>query len=404
MSGIDAQPLGRGRVAILDATLREGEQAPGVCFDPHVKMAVAALLDAVGVDVIEAGHPVAGGEIRQGLEVLANGRFTALIGAHARALRKDVEAAVDSGSGFLGIFLCLSPERLRARGMTRQAALDCVAESIAFAKERRPGLIVRFTPEDTVRTPLADAVEAARVAVAAGADIISVADTTGCMVPGGERSLYAWLSRFRERLGRQGAFPRIAVHCHNDRGLALANALDGMRAGASIIDASVLGLGERAGIVDLASLLAVLGQDFPGSGSWRRENAAELYGLVSRFSGVPVPAHFPVMGRNAFRHCAGVHSQAALLDARHYQSLDPAPFGRRPEIVLDHMSGHAALLHALEQISIGELDRDLVSLVLERVKAAGRKGRVVTLQELGWIVEYEKGLARKPPLLLSHSA
>ncbi|MCU0236201.1 MAG: 2-isopropylmalate synthase [Acidobacteria bacterium] len=394
MTDMNAAALNRGKVAVLDATLREGEQAPGVCFAPHVKMAICELLDEIGVDIIEAGHPVVSDEIRRGIGVLARRGFRACIGAHARALRHDVEAGVDSGAGFLGIFLCLSPERLRDRGVTLPAALECAAESIALAKERQPGLIVRFTPEDGVRSPLADVVEAARVAVGAGADIISVADTTGSMVPGGDRSLYDWVSRFRERLAGQGSFPRIAVHCHNDRGLALANALDALRAGASIIDASVLGLGERAGIVDLASLLAVLSQDLPGSGSWRLDKLAELYRLVSHYSGVDVPVHFPVMGRNAFSHCAGVHSQAALRDPRHYQSLDPRPFGLRPELILDHMTGRTALQHALERIGVSGIDGELLSLVLERVKETGQKGRVVTLEELRWIIDYEK---RSPP-------
>jgi len=390
----------RAAVSILDATLREGEQAPGVCFDPHVKLAVARRLDEIGVDFIEAGHPVVGEEVRQGVEMIAADGMRARVGAHARALKGDIEAALECGVDLLGIFLCVSPERLRDRGLTLAAALAHVAESVSFAKERQPGLLVRFTPEDAVRSPLERVVDAAGEAVSAGADIISIADTTGCMIPGGERSLYGWLSRFREELARRNAFPRLAVHCHNDRGLALANALDGMRAGATIIDASVLGLGERAGIVDLAMLLAVLSQDFPGSGRWHLEKAAALYDMVSRFAGVPVPAHFPVMGRHAFSHCAGVHSQAALHDPRLYQSLDPGPFDRAPEFVLDHMSGRAALQHALEAIGEEGIDGEMLAVVLKTVKGVGRRGRVVTLEELRWIVDWDKMRRRgnAPPL------
>lgn len=395
---------GNAALSVLDATLREGEQVPGVCFDPHVKLAIARRLDEIGVDFIEAGHPVVGAEVRQGIMMIAGSHLSARVGAHARALKGDIAAALECGVGFLGIFLCVSPERLRDRGLTLAAALEHVAESVAFAKRRRPDLIVRFTPEDAVRSPMADVAAAAGVAVAAGADIVSVADTTGCMIPGGERSLYDWLCRFRGEMARRNASPRFAVHCHNDRGLALANALDGLRAGASIIDAAVLGLGERAGIVDLATLLAVLSQDFPGSGRWRLDKVAGLYELVSNFSGVPVPAHFPVMGRNAFSHCAGVHSQAALHDPRLYQSLDPGPFGRAPEFVLDHMSGRAALQHALERISAEGLDCDLQAQVLQRVKRIGQKGRTVGLEELRWIVEYEKGTAAELSLPVSRSA
>ena len=394
----------RGRVTILDATLREGEQAPGVCFAPHVRMAICELLDEIGVDVIEAGHPVVNDEIRRSIGMLANRGFRACIGAHARALKEDVAAALECGVGFLGIFFCVARERLREKGLTPGNAADRVAEVVSWAKAQCPELIVRFTPEDAVRSSLENVAAVAADAVAAGADIISIADTTGFMIPGSSRNLYDWVCRLRTELARRGAEPRIAVHCHNDRGLALANALDAMRAGASIIDSSVLGLGERAGIVDLASLLAVLSQDFPGSGSWRLDKLAELYRLVSRYSGVEVPVHFPVMGRNAFSHCAGVHSQAALRDPRHYQSLDPRLFGLRPELVLDHMTGRAALQHALERIGAGGMDGELLSLVLGRVKETGQKGRVVTLEELRWIIDYEKQSPAGMPAPLTRTA
>ena len=384
---------GAARIGVLDATLREGEQAPGVCFAPHVKAAIAGLLDEIGVEVIEAGHPVVDNEIAEAAAALARQGLRARVGVHARSRREDVEAALETGAGFLGIFLCVAPARLRDRGLTLGRALDQAAEAVARAKGARPGLVVRFTPEDAVRTPLADAADAAAAAVAAGADVVSVADTTGRMIPGREGGLYGWLSRFRDALARRGRLPRLAVHCHNDRGLALANALDGLRAGATLVDASVLGLGERAGIVDLAALLAVLSQDFPGSGRWRLERVAPLYDLVSRYAGVAVPPHFPVMGRNAFRHCAGVHSQAALIDPGHYRSLDPAPFGLATGFTLDHMSGRAALDHALERIGASGIDRELRALVLRRVKEVGRTGRGVGDEELGWIVAYERSRA-----------
>jgi 2-isopropylmalate synthase len=392
-----------GMVTILDSTLREGEQTPGVYFDPHVKMAIVELLGEIGVDIIEVGHPAVSEEIGQGIKTIASRGFRSLIGAHARSLKKDVELALECGVGFIGIFYCVSAERLQDHSSTLITAIDRITEVIAYAKKRQPGLVVRYTPEDTVRSPFENVVAAACEAVRAGADIISVADTTGHMIAGGERDMYGWVSRFREELARQNIYPRIAVHCHNDRGLALANALDGLRAGASIIDASVLGLGERAGIVDLATLLAVLAQDFVGSGQWRLEKIPELYQLVSLYSGVSIPRNFPVVGQNAFTHCAGVHSQAVLRNPRHYQSLDPALFGRKSEIVLDHMSGLSALQHALDLIGASDVPGDLLSLILKKVKDVGQKGRTVSLDELKWIVNYEK-LKCKGDFLYSQTA
>lgn len=386
-------------VRILDTTLREGEQTPGVYFDVHVKSAIAGLLDGLGVDVIEAGHPAVTDDIRVAVARIAGAGLRARVGAHARSLESDVRLALDCGVGFLGIFYCVSDERLADHGSPLAAVVARITRTVQLAKERRPDLLVRYTPEDTVRSPFDNVLLAASEAVAAGADVISVADTTGCLIPGTRHNMYDYVRRLRDALGARGAFPLIAVHCHNDRGLALANALDGYRAGADIVDASVLALGERAGLVDLATLLTVLGQDFGEGARWQLGRLPELYRLVSRFANVPVPPTFPVMGRNAFTHCAGVHTQAALRNPLHYQSLDPAIVGRRPEIALDHMSGMASLRHALAAIGEDALSDETARAVLGRVKAIGQTGRTVDDEELALVVEFvrqeEQGAGRE---------
>ncbi len=263
--------------------------------------------------------------------------------------------------------------------------MDRVARVIAYARERRPGLLIRYTPEDTARSPFPNVLLAAAEASRAGADIISVADTTGYLIPGTDHDIYGLVSRLKEGLAAQGLGPKIAVHCHNDRGLALANALDGLRAGAEIVDASVLGLGERAGIVDLATLLAVLARDLGQAGRWNLIKLPELYEWVARYARVPIPPHFPVTGRNAFTHCAGIHTQAALRNPMHYQSLPAELVGRTSEIALDHMSGLASVRFCLEQIG-AEAGEALARDVLQRVKAVGRTGRTVDLAELRYIV------------------
>jgi 2-isopropylmalate synthase len=375
-------------VRILDTTLREGEQTPGVYFDVHVKTAVAGLLDEIGVDVIEAGHPAVTDDIRAAVSRIARSGLRARVGAHARSLESDVRLALDCGVSFLGIFYCVSDERLADRGSPLASVVAQIVRAVRLAKEARPDILVRYTPEDTVRSPFDNVVAAASEAVAAGADVISVADTTGCLIPGTRRNMYDYVGRLRDALAARGAYPLIAVHCHNDRGLALANALDGYRAGADIIDASVMALGERAGLVDLASLLTVLAHDMGEGAGWRLEGLPALYRLVSRFANVPIPPTFPIMGRNAFTHCAGVHTQAALRNPLHYQSLDPAIVGRRSEIALDHMSGMASLRHSLEGIGEEGLPDATARAVLARVKAIGQSGRTVDREELALVVEF----------------
>ena len=378
-------------IQVLDSTLREGEQTPGVYFDKHIKLAIADLLNEIGVNIIETGHPAVTQEIYSAVQSIAQRGLHAKVGAHARSIKRDVELALECGVDFLGVFYCVSEERLNTVfKKDLSAAIDQITEVIAYAKEQKPDLLIRYTPEDTVRSKFENVVMAASAAVAAGADIISVADTTGYMVPGiSGRSMFEYISNLKRELNSKGHFPTLAVHCHNDRGLALANALDAYRAGAGIIDSSVLGLGERAGIVDLAQLLTTLTIDF-NEGNWDLKKIPELYNLVSRHSGVPIPANYPITGLNAFTHCAGVHTHAASVNPMHYESLNPEILGRERHFALDHMSGIASIRYALNLIGVNDLDEESQYEVLKEVKAVGQRGRTVDLTELPHIVESVK--------------
>jgi 2-isopropylmalate synthase len=378
-------------IQILDTTLREGEQTPGLYFDSHIKLAVARILDEVGVDFIEAGHPVVTPEIQNAIRQIAHIGLKATIAAHARSLRKDIDLALECGVGFIGIFYCVSDERLNTvfnKNLTQ--AVQQISDVIRYAKSQNPQLIIRYTPEDTVRSPWKNVVDASVAAIEAGADIISIADTTGFMVPGTERNLHDFVGRLKAEFGKRGLKPKVAVHCHNDRGLALANALEGYRGGADIIDATVLGVGERAGLVDLATLLTVLKVDFKEARGWKLEKLPELYELVSRFSGMAVPVNFPITGQNAFTHCAGVHTQAAAVDPLHYESLNPELVGRKRQISLDHMSGVSSARFALSHIGETSLDEAMVLKILDKIKSVGTKGKTVDFAELRFIVDWCK--------------
>lgn len=379
-------------VQILDSTLREGEQTPGVYFPIEAKIAIAKQLDKVGVDIIEAGHPLVSPSIKEAVNKIANLKLKAVIGAHSRSLQEDVDVALDCGVDFLGVFYCVSDERLN--GVYKKelnAAINQITKIIRYAKEQKPSLIIRYTPEDTVRSNFENVVQASVEAVRAGADIISVADTTGYMVPG-VRSMYDFVSNLKECLERNNCNPKISVHCHDDRGLALANALEGYRAGANIIDATVLKLGERAGLVDLATLLVVLTSDFNEKNNWNLKELTQLYRKVSNYSGKPIPNTFPVMGTNAFTHCAGIHTHAAIINPLHYQSLDPSIVGRKMKVCLDHMSGVAAVRYALEQIGEKNPDKELIDLVKSRARYVGESGKTVSEEYLKDIVDAYKHL------------
>lgn len=376
-------------VQILDTTLREGEQTPGLYFDSHIKLAVARLLDEIGVDIIEAGHPVVTDEIRQAIRQIARIGLRPTVAAHARSIRRDIDLALDCGVGFIGIFYCVSDERLNTVfNKNLSQAIHQITDVIRYAKSKNKDLLIRYTPEDTVRSPWKNVVDASVAAVEAGADIISIADTTGYMVPGTERSMYDFVRRLKDDFAKRGLSPKVAVHCKNDRGLA--NALDGFRGGAEIIDATVLAVGERAGLVDLAQLLVVLKTDFRIDRNWKLEKLPDLYRLVSRYSGMTIPVNYPIMGQNAFTHFAGVHTQAAAIDPLHYESLNPETVGRHRHICLDHMSGLSSVRYALSEIGETDLEDALASRILDKVKAVGTKGKTVDLSELRYIVNWCK--------------
>ena len=375
---------------VLDTTLREGEQTPGVYFDRHIKLAIARMLNEIGIDIIETGHPAVTSEIYDSVKTIANSGFNSIIGAHSRSIKSDVDLALDCKVDFLGIFYCVSDERLdTVFKKDLSSAIEQITDVIKFAKSENPNLLIRYTPEDTVRSQFENVITAAVAAVKAGADIISVADTTGYMVPGTDRNMFDYIKKLKNQLSKNGCNPKIAVHCHNDRGFALANALDAFRAGAEIIDASVLGLGERAGIVDLAQLLVVLSADY-GINKWDLKKLDELYQSVSKHSGVPIPVNYPVMGKNAFTHCAGVHTHAAAVNPTHYESLSPELLGKERHFSLDHMSGIASLKYALHLLKIDDVDNELQYDILKEVKSLGQKGKVVELNELPHIVEFSK--------------
>ena len=371
-------------IKLLDTSLREGEQTPGVYFDPHIKLIIAELLSEIGIDIIEAGHPVVSANIKNSVKDISNHKLIkSTVGAHARSLEKDIDAALDCGVGFIGIFYCVSDERLNSVFKSELSkSIDQITKSIEYAKSLNPSLLIRYTPEDTVRSNFENVVNVSVEAVRAGADIISIADTTGYMVPRTDRNYYDYILRLRDRFSKDGVNPQIAVHCHNDRGFALANVNDAIAAGAEIIDVTTLGLGERAGIADLAQTVSLIINDLSIEKRLNLSKIVELYHIVAKYSGVNIPVNFPIVGENAFTHCAGVHTHAAAIDPVHYQSLDPVIFNRKMNVALDHMSGISSVKYSLEQIDINESDKDILRDILVYVKSIGEKGRIVDLNEL----------------------
>lgn len=379
-------------VQILDSTLREGEQTPGVYFSPETKLAIAQFLDQIGVDIIEAGNPAVDREIALATTRIANAGLKAKIGAHSLCRIDDVKKALDCGVNFLGIFFSVSQKRLlQDYNLGLETAIEKIVEVISYAREQQNNLLIRYTPEDTVRSPIENVIEAASAAVQAGANIISIADTTGYTTPFAQnRTISYYVKTLKEELAKRKLYPQIEVHCHNDRGLALANALDAYRGGVDIIDVTVMGLGERSGIVDLAELLVNLTDMVEGKPLWNLSYLKDLYDMVSEHSHISIPPHRPLVGKNAFTHYAGVHVKAIAKDEELYQSLNPEIVGRKSSFALGMQSGLTAVELALQQIGRADLveNKDLVAKILKEIKEIAKRGTPIDIdKELSEIVK-----------------
>jgi 2-isopropylmalate synthase len=310
------------RPCIIDSTLREGMQAPGVRFGVQESVEVAAALLALGVDMVECGHPfVSEAEAeRVRAVVVACGDVPVL--AHARARKEDIQSVYEAGPRWVGIFAGVNDvsRRCRIRGGVPMPAL--IGDAISFAKSL--GLSVRFTIEDGSRTPGHELIEAFKVALDAGADRICLADTLGLMSPW---QVQETVTLVLQALGG----PALEVHFHDDRGMAAANALAAARAGVRWISSSINGIGERCGITDTITLLANLYHDFgrplpPG------EALQHASLLVQAHARMPVDRWRPVVGRNAFTHVAKLHRRATAADERAYAWLPPTLLGRTQSI------------------------------------------------------------------------
>ncbi len=305
---------------IIDSTLREGMQSAHGRLTLEQSVEIASLLVACGVDAIECGHPAIDENelLRVSAVVEAAGDVPVL--AHARAHTGDIEAVAKTGAAWVGIFLGLNETSRRSRlpGRSLSDLYGQIKQSVTYA--RRLGLRVRFTVEDSSRTDTADLVEAYRIAAEAGVERICFADTLGVLEPSqvGERVA---------ELRRLCPASAVEVHLHDDRGLAMANALAAVDAGADWISTSVNGLGERAGITDFASLATNLHYrgDRPLADGPLLTELSRRVGAYSR----SMPDHRrPVVGRDAFHHVAKLHVRAVERDPSSYEWLDPAALGR----------------------------------------------------------------------------
>ncbi|MFC3958746.1 2-isopropylmalate synthase [Halovivax cerinus] len=368
-TGGAAELFERDRLGLLDTTLRDGEQAPGVSMDPDEKAAIARSLDRAGVDVIEAGSACTGAGERDAITRVAALDLDARVTSFCRGVREDVDLARECGVDGVHIVVPASDRHLEGKvGTSREANLDRTAELVTYAVDH--DLWVEVIGEDGSRADLAYLETLAARAFEAGADRFCFADTVGHTGP----------ERTAEAVARLVEVGPVSAHTHDDLGLGVANALAAADAGADLVHCTVNGIGERAGNVALEEVAIALSHVYDVE-TVALDEVYDLAQLVARASGIPLPANKAVVGDNAFTHESGIHTDGTLKDDRMYEPYPPDTVGRERRLVLGKHAGRAGVRAALADLGVSATD-DQVAAIAGRVTALGDGGRRVTDADL----------------------
>jgi 2-isopropylmalate synthase len=344
------------RVRIFDSTLRDGEQAPGIALDPDQKVAIATQLARLGVDIIEAGFPISSAGDFRAVTRIAQEVQGPTIAALARAQAEDVdrawEAIKDAADPRIHVFLATSPIHMEHKlRMNEEEVLAMVQANVARARDFTEN--VEYSPEDATRSDPDFVMAVCQTAVEAGATTINIPDTVGYATPGDYGGL---IGRVVREVKGDRADIVISAHCHNDLGLAVANSLAAVEAGARQVEGAINGIGERAGntsIEEVVMALRVRADAFGVGVGITTEEIYETSRLVSEQTGYPIQFNKAVVGRNAFAHESGIHQHGVLRDRSTYEIMDPMAVGMgNSVIVIGKHSGRAAFRHSLEQLGI----------------------------------------------------
>ncbi|TMD87174.1 MAG: 2-isopropylmalate synthase [Chloroflexi bacterium] len=343
------------RVYIFDTTLRDGEQSPGFHLDASSKLKIARQLEKLGVDVIEAGFPISSpGDFEACRQIAREIRGTTVT-ALARAVREDIDAVwgaiKDAETPQIHIVLSVSDVHIdRKLGMTRAQVLQRGAEMVAYARSLCDR--VQYSPEDAGRADIDYLIETVETMIAAGANVINIPDTTGYCLPGEFGDLVRRV--INEARGSENAL--FSVHCHNDLGLATANSLAAITAGARRVECTINGIGERAGNTSLEEIVMLLRVRQARLGLECGIDTTQITTtsrLVAELTGTPVQPNKAVVGANAFAHASGIHQDGVLKDRLNYEIMKPEDVGLDDSrIVLTARSGRHAFHHRLGRLGI----------------------------------------------------
>lgn len=351
------------KIRILDSTLREGEQHPGVSFTIKQRIQIAWMLDSFGVDQIEISPVVSPDHIEATKTIIRQG-LSANIVAHTRAIKSDVDVAIDCGATWVATYMGISDIHLSAKlKISREEAKARALEVADYIKAH--GLKSRFTMEDASRTEPAFLIEMCKEMNRRGIERISIPDTVGIMRP---RGMYNLVKMVHDSIDTSKT--SLDLHCHNDVGLALANALAGCEAGADQIHTTIDGFGERTGIPSLAETAVALTLIYKSNNDLRLHMLKDLSKTISEYISLPVPESKPIVGDSAYKHKAGTHLAAILRNPAAYEIIEPKVVGNRRKIVFGELAGKngAAYLLSLLGLETGRHEAETLARGLKDLR------------------------------------
>jgi 2-isopropylmalate synthase len=378
------------RITIFDTTLRDGEQSPGIALHPEAKAEIGEQLERLGVDVIEAGFPAASPGDFEGVRAVAGAVSRTTVAALCRTRREDIEAGAEALAparrSRIHVFLATSSVHMEKK---LRLEPEEVVEQARWAVEYARALAdeVEFSCEDATRSDPAFVARVCREAVRAGATTVNLPDTVGYALP----DEYAAFLRLVRRHCPELDSVTLSVHCHDDLGLAVANSLAGVVAGAGQVECTVNGIGERAGNAALEEVVMAARTRRESLGAETGVDPGQIGAasrLIERLTGYAVPRNKAIVGANAFAHEAGIHQDGVLKDVATYQIIDPGELGLEMTLPLGKHSGRHAFARACAAAGI-ELDREELNQAFARFKRLADEGRDVALAEV-----FERAMAR----------
>ncbi len=369
------------KAKILDTTLRDGEQTPGVSLTPDEKLRMAIKLDELGVDIIEAGSAITSAGEREGIKKIAQEGLSAEICSFARAVKVDVDAALECDVDSVHLVVPTSDLHIEHKlRKTRESVKDLAIASTQYAVDH--GLLVELSAEDSTRSDLDYLTQLLKEGIDAGAKRICACDTVGMLIPERAYDFYGHLSKLDAPL---------SVHCHNDFGLAVANSLAGLRGGASQVHATINGIGERAGNASLEEIVVALYSLYNVKTNINIGMLYEISKMVSRMTNIPLQPNKAIVGENAFAHESGIHADGVIKKAETYEPITPELVGHKRRFVMGKHIGSGMLKKRLEEMGL-RVNEEKLNQIFARVKALGDKGKCVTDVDLQAIAEDVLGI------------